>query len=70
MIEKGRFEISDDGKSWKEVEEFNFGNLINDRTQRKFYFKMPLKTRYIKIVPIVIAGGKGAATIAEMGILE
>ncbi len=69
-IEKGRIEISDDGKSWKEVEEFNFGNLINDPTQRKFYFKTAFKTRFIKIVPIVIAGGKGAPAIAEIGILE
>lgn len=70
MIEKGRIEISDDGLSWKVVGEFNFGNLINDPTQRQFYFKAALKMRYLKIVPIVIAGGKGAATIAEIGLLE
>jgi alpha-L-fucosidase len=70
MIEKGRIEVSNDGLSWKVVEEFNFGNLINDPTQRQFYFKTTLKARYLKIVPMVIAGGKGAATVAEIGILE
>jgi alpha-L-fucosidase len=70
MIEKGRIEVSTDGLSWRVIEEFNFGNLINDPTQRQFYFKAALKTRYIKVVPMVIAGGKGAATIAEIGLLE
>lgn len=30
MIEKGTIKVSDDGKTWKVLQQFEFGNLIND----------------------------------------
>jgi len=66
MIEKGVIKISNNGKNWQKLEEFNFGNLINDPSTRKHNFKKPVSTRYIRIESIVIAGGKNTATIAEL----
>jgi len=70
MIEEGLVKISDDGKIWKEAEVFKFGNLINDPTPRRHFFKHELKTRFVRIESTVIAGGKQSATIAEIGIID
>ncbi len=69
MIEKGLIKTSTDGKTWKTLESFTFGNLINDPTKRTHYFKNPVKTRYIRIESDVIAGGGKTAAIAEIGVL-
>lgn len=69
MIEKGEISISQDGKSWKVIEDFEFGNLINDPTSRRHYFNKPVKTRYIKIESKVIAGARKTAAIAEIDFL-
>jgi len=69
MIEKGTIKTSTNGYSWKEVEDFEFGNLINDPTKRKHYFKKPLSTRYVRIESTVITGGKNSAAIAEIDFL-
>jgi alpha-L-fucosidase len=69
MIEKGTIKISKNGKLWETVENFEFGNLINDPTIRKHYFKTPIETRYIKIESTVIAGGNKTAAIAEIDFL-
>ena len=45
MIEKGVIKISEDGKSWKVVEDFEFGNLINDPSPRTHYFDGSVNTR-------------------------
>ncbi|MBD5244995.1 MAG: alpha-1,3/4-fucosidase [Barnesiella sp.] len=66
MIEKGEIQISDDGKKWHTVEQFEFGNLINDPTPRTVTFKRPVDARYVKIVPVSIAGGNDKAAIAEI----
>jgi alpha-L-fucosidase len=66
MIEKGMISISSDGKNWKELEEFTFGNLINDPVTRRHNFKRSVKTRFIRIESRVIAGGKNTAAIAEL----
>ncbi|MBD5375354.1 MAG: alpha-1,3/4-fucosidase [Bacteroides sp.] len=66
MIEKGEIQISDDGKKWQTVEQFEFGNLINDPTPRTVTFKRPVDARYVKIVPVSIAGGNDKAAIAEI----
>jgi alpha-L-fucosidase len=66
MIEKGIIKISNDGKYWKTLEEFTFGNLINDPTTRQHHFKETVKTRYIGIESKVIAGDKNTAAIAEL----
>jgi alpha-L-fucosidase len=49
LIDSGIFQISDDGKVWKDVESFAFGNLVNDPTKRYHYFKEAVKTRFIRI---------------------
>ncbi|MCP3930287.1 MAG: family 43 glycosylhydrolase [Bacteroidetes bacterium] len=70
MIEKGVIKISSNGKSWKVLESFEFGNLINDPSTRRHYFKTAVKTRYIRIQSKVIAAGAQTATIAEIDFLE
>lgn len=70
MIEKGILKTSNDGKSWKNVEEFEFGNLINDPVRRIHYFKKSVKARYIRIESLVIAGGGTTASIAELDFFE
>ena len=69
MIEKGVIKISQDGKSWSALEEFEFGNLINDPSPRKHYFDKSVNTRYIMIQSKVIAGGEKSAAIAELDFL-
>ncbi|MCK0156291.1 alpha-L-fucosidase [Cellulophaga sp. F20128] len=66
MIERGLLKISDNGKTWRTVADFEFGNLINDPTQRTHNFKSPITTRYIRIESKVIAGGGKSAAIAEL----
>jgi len=69
MIEKGVIKTSSDGKSWKVLEDFGFGNLINDPSIRTHRFKVKIKTRYIRIESKVIAGDKKTAAIAEVDFL-
>lgn len=69
MIESGTIKISTNGKTWKVVEDFEFGNLINDPTTRRHFFEAPVKTRYIRIESKVIAGGNKTAAIAEIDFL-
>lgn len=70
MIEKGIIQISDDGKNWKNVESFEFGNLINDPTARTHYFKNAISARYIQLQATVIAGNKKSVAIAELDFIE
>jgi alpha-L-fucosidase len=70
MIEKGLTKISSDGKAWKVLEEFEFGNLINDPVTRRHYFKNSVKTRYFRIESKVIAGGSKLVAIAELDFFE
>ncbi|MCH5232913.1 MAG: alpha-L-fucosidase [Muribaculaceae bacterium] len=69
MIEKGDIEISDNGKDWKKVGTFEFGNLINDPTPRTFEFDNRVSGRFVRIVPITIAGNGNIAMIAEIDFL-
>jgi len=70
MMEKGVIKVSDDGKNWKEIETFEFGNLINDPTPRTYRFKEKITTRYVRIESKVIAGGGKSLTIAELDFFE
>ena len=70
MIEKGEIQISTDGQTWKAWEEFEFGNLINDPTPRRHYFKRSVNTRYVRIQSKAIAGGSRQAAIAEVDFFE
>lgn len=66
MIAKGTVYVSKDGKKWKQVEEFEFGNLINDPSKRYHRFAKPVKARYVKIEAAEIAANTGVAAIAEI----
>ncbi len=66
MMEKGVFYVSADGKSWKKVEDFEFGNLINDPTKRQHYFQQPVSARFVKIEATRIAAGGQVVAIAEL----
>lgn len=49
QIVKGTLQVSDDGKSWRTLDSFEFGNLKNDPTRRFHHFKQPVKVRYVKL---------------------
>lgn len=66
MLEKGVIKVSNDGTNWQELEAFQFGNLINDPTTRKLYFKKPVSTRYVRIEATGIAGKDVGLAIAEL----
>ncbi|MGQ7870264.1 alpha-L-fucosidase [Sunxiuqinia sp. sy24] len=70
MIEEGLIKTSTNGKSWKTLETFKFGNLINDPTPRTHYFSVPTTTRFIRVESRAIAGGKSGAAIAEIDFLS
>lgn len=70
MMESGIIKISDDGKSWRIIEPFEFGNLINDPTTRTHRFKEKITARYIQIESTVIAGGGKSLAIAELDFFE
>jgi alpha-L-fucosidase len=69
MIEKGVVRISTDGKSWKNVEDFQFGNLINDPTTRTHMFQSKINARYIGLESREIAGNGKTAAVAELDFL-
>jgi len=66
MIELGVFKTSDDGKTWKEAERFEFGNLINDPVKRAHYFTNELRARYVRIEALRTAADGNVAAIAEL----
>ena len=66
MMEKGKFMISDDGKTWKDAYTFEFGNLINDPTKRYCNFNNSIKTRYIRVEAVKIAGDGNVVGMAEL----
>lgn len=66
MLQKGTISISNDGKSWQKIDVFEFGNLINDPTPRKFQLTKPVKTQFIRIDALTIAGDKNQLAIAEL----
>lgn len=66
MMERGTFKTSRDGRNWKVLETFEFGNLINDPTKREHFFKEKSKTRYVRIEATGIAAGGKELNIAEL----
>jgi alpha-L-fucosidase len=70
MIEEWRFEVSDDGTSWREAAHGSFGNILNDPSRRVEYFAKAQKCRYVKLVSLSGASGKPYAGAAELQILK
>lgn len=66
MIAVGDVEVSADGKKWTKAGRFEFGNLINDPTERYYEFAKPVKGRYVRLTPLEIAGESNKAAIAEI----
>ncbi len=66
MIQEGVIKVSSNGKKWQESEGFEFGNLINDPTTRRHFFKKTIQTRYLRIESVKIAGENSSAAIAEL----
>lgn len=66
MMQQGTIYTSQDGKTWKEVETFEFGNLINDPTKRFHYFKNNQTTRYVRIQATGIAANGNSVAISEI----
>ncbi len=69
MMTKGNVQVSADGKNWKTVETFEFGNLINDPTPRTYQFTNPVTSRYIRVQATGIAGNGKSVAIAELDFL-
>lgn len=68
MMAAGTVEVSNDGKRWKKVEDFAFGNLVNDPTKRYCYFEKAVKGRYFRLVTTEIAGNGHTASMAELDV--
>lgn len=66
MMAKGMIEISEDGKKWNQVENFEFGNLINDPVKRYHYLKTAITARYVRINATEIAANGDVLTVAEL----
>lgn len=68
MMAKGVVKISDDGKTWQQVEGFEFGNLINDPEKRYHYFKTAVTARYLRIEVTESTANDNMASVAELDI--
>ncbi len=66
MMAKGRVLASSDGKNWKRVDSFDFGNLINDPSKRYHYFKKSIEAAFIKIEVTEIARDGKQVAVAEI----
>ena len=51
-VEKGMFRVSEDGRRWRDLEPFEFGNIVNDPSRRTHYLQQPVTNRYIQLPPI------------------
>lgn len=70
MLEEGILEASLDGETWKLIDTFEFGNIVNDPTPRKLLFKLSVKARYVKIISKKIASGDKSFAVAELDFFE
>lgn len=69
LIEQGAIKVSRNGKSWKEVQIFDLGNLVNDPTPRTVKFDKAVKARYVQVSALRGAGGSTSASVAEIELL-
>ena len=70
MIETGYIEVSLDGKNWRKIKDFTFGNLVNSPDQRIVFFDAKHSVRYFRLISTSGAAGKPYAAIAELDILS
>lgn len=69
MMSKGIVWTSRDGKKWKQAGTFEFGNLVNDPTQRFYRMEKNIKTRYLRLETTETANGNPTVCIAELDVL-
>lgn len=69
MVEGWKIEISADGNIWQEIAKGEFGNLLNDPSQRTFLFPSPHITRWFRFVSLRGVQGKPYAGAAEIELL-
>lgn len=69
MVEAWKIETSSDGTKWKEIETAEFGNLLNDPSQRTKLFSQTHTTRWLRLVSLKGAQGKPYAGAAEIQLL-
>lgn len=69
MVEAWKVEASRDGKTWKTIQKGEFGNLLNDPSERPVYFKKNINIRYFRFVSLRGAQNKPYAAAAEFTIL-
>lgn len=68
LMAGGTVEVSSDGIHWQSVDDFRFGNLVNDPTRRFHYFRNSVKGRYVRLVITEMAGATDSVGIAELDI--
>ena len=66
MMAKGIVEVSNDGEQWEKAGNFEFGNLINDPSKRKYIFPKTVSGKYVRITATEIARGGKMVSIAEL----
>lgn len=69
MVEGWRIETSTDGTQWTEVEKGEFGNLLNDPSQRTHIFQKACSTKWFRFTSLRGAQGKPYAGAAEIELL-
>lgn len=67
-VAKAKVEVSDNGKKFKEIGIWEFGNLTNDPTTRLFVLPKAVKASYVRITPLETADNN-PAVIAELSLL-
>ncbi|RAV29276.1 alpha-L-fucosidase [Sinomicrobium soli] len=70
MMAGGIIEVSTDGKNWKPAGVFEFGNLVNDPTTRKYMFGSPVLARQVRVTATEIAGEDDTLAIGELDFYE
>lgn len=70
MMSKGIVWTSRDGRKWKQAGTFEFGNLVNDPTQRLHHLKKSVKARYMRLQATETADGQPTVCIAELDVLN
>ena len=66
MMSNGKVCVSEDGKQWKEVATFEFGNLVNDPTKRFCQFPSAVSARYVRIEATGTEAGSKTIAVAEL----
>lgn len=67
LVDRYRFEISDDGKSWKPVAEGEFSNIRANPVEQTVKLPSPVKARYFRFTGLRCVAGDQVA-IGELGV--